>query len=135
MDFGVYADRVFGTPLRVAASTFLLRPAGTPEPATLLAAADFPLIARDTSVTLRGGIAVQRTIGRGREEYFFAAGTYRQFDARVGIAQGTAFGNVNHRARLGAGFHAGRYAVGIAREDGAAGLGASYQFLLSTMFR
>ena len=37
------------------------------------------------------------------------------------------------RLRLGLGLHYSHYLVGVAREDGTAGLGANYQFLLTTV--
>jgi hypothetical protein len=36
---------------------------------------------------------------------------------------------------LGLGLRYARYLVGVAREEGTAGLGSTYQFLLTTVFR
>ena len=43
----------------------------------------------------------------------------------------TEFGNTSNRWRLGFGLRRAGYTVAIGRENGAAGLGASYQFLLT----
>jgi hypothetical protein len=43
--------------------------------------------------------------------------------------------NVNRCVRVGLGLHYARYGVAIAREDGAPGIGASNQFLLTSVFR
>jgi hypothetical protein len=134
VDFGFIVDRLLSTPVRLAASTFLLTP-GNSESSTLLFAADVPFPIRDSTWTVRGGISLEATEGRGNEAYLFTTAHFRQFDARVGLAQSQAFGNINRRVRFGAGFAIGRYSVAISREDGAVGLGAQYQFLLTSVFR
>jgi hypothetical protein len=134
LDGGLISERTFGTPVRVALSTFLLNPGNT-EPTTFLAAADVPLPLQDSSWTVRAGLSMQTTQGRGQESYLFTTARYRLFDARVGISQSNAFGNVNRRARLGVGVRIGRYAVALSREDNVAGFGATYQFLLTSVFR
>ena len=135
IDGGVVIDRAFGTPVRVAASTFLLSPSRAVEAASYLVAADVPLAPGDSLWHVRGGASLQVTEGRGHESYVFATSRYRGVDANGGVLQTTAFGNVNRRVRFGVGLHYARYGVAIAREDGAAGLGASYQFLLTSVFR
>ena len=128
-------DRLFGTPVRLGASTFLLSPARKSESTTFLIGADAPLLPTDSIWALRGGISVQHTEARGHEEYLFATARYRGIDASIGLSQSTVFGNVNRRLRIGLGLHYARYGVAIAREDGAAGIGASNQFLLTSAFR
>jgi hypothetical protein len=45
------------------------------------------------------------------------------------------FGNRDKRWRLGVGVRYGGYTAAIGREDGAAGIGGSYQFLLTRVIR
>ncbi len=136
LDGGVIVDRVLGTPLRVAGSTFLFSPTRRGlEPATFLAAADVPLVHGDSTWEIRSGYSVTNTEARSHEGYLFASARYGQIDARGGLAQSTDFGNTTRRVRLGMGLHYARYSVGIAREDSGAGIGATYQFLLTTVFR
>jgi hypothetical protein len=131
LDAGAIVDRVAGTPVRLAASTFLFSPARHSEEATYFLAADLPLVRRDSMLVVRGGYSIAHTEGRGREEYGFATATYRQFDASAGVSQAIVFGNRNQRWRLGLGLHYAGYTVAIGREDGAAGFPPSYQFLLT----
>jgi hypothetical protein len=134
-DAGVMIDRVLGSPVRLGASTFLLSPARKSESATYLIGADVPLIPTDSIWALRAGVSAQHTDGRGHEEYLFATARYRGVDASIGLSQSAVFGNVNRRLRIGLGLHYAKYGVAIAREDGAAGIGASNQFLLTSAFR
>ena len=135
MDFGAIVDGVARTPVRLAASTFLLSPSRSKETPTYLVAADLPIMRRDSSFVLRGGYSLSRTDGRGREDYAFTTTSYRQFDASAGVAQTTVFGNRDHRWRLGVGVRYAGYTAAIGREDGAAGVGGSYQFLLTRVIR
>jgi hypothetical protein len=134
LDGGAILDGVAHTPVRLAVSTFLLSPSGR-EAATYLAAADVPIVSRDSTFVLRGGYSIDHTEGRGRDEYAFATTSYHMFDANIGVAQSTAYGNVSRRMRLGLGLRYAAYTVAIGREDGAAGIGASYQFLFTRVVR
>jgi hypothetical protein len=135
LDGGVIFNRLLGTPVRLAASTFLLSPQRNSEAATFLLGADVPLLRPDSIWALRAGISVQHTEARGHEEYLFVTTRYRSIDASIGLSQTEVFGNVNRRLRIGLGLHYARYGVAVAREDGAAGIGASNQFLLTSGFR
>lgn len=135
VDAGAVLDSVAHTPVRIAASTFLFSPERSREDATYFAAADLPLLHRDSTLVLRGGYALSHTEGRGGEDYAFATMSYHVFDASAGLSQSTAFGNTARRVRLGAGLRYAGYAVAIGREDGAAGIGASYQFLFTRVIR
>jgi hypothetical protein len=135
VDFGAIIDHVARTPVRLAASTFLLSPSKSTEAPTYLVAADLPLVRRDSSFVVRGGYSLSKTDGRGREDYAFTTTSYRQFDASAGIAQTSVFGNHDHRWRLGVGVRYAGYTAAIGREDGAAGVGGSYQFLLTRVIR
>jgi len=134
-DAGLLVDGVGRTPIRIAFSTFLMSPSRSREVASYLAAADVPLMRRDSTLLVRGGYSITRTDGRGREEYAFTTTSYRQFDLSAGVAQATAFGNRDRRWRLGLGLRYGGYTAAFGREDGAAGIGASTQFLLTRVIR
>lgn len=133
-DVGGILDHVAGTPVRVAASTFLLSPQRG-ETATYLGAADVPLIPHDSLLSLRGGYSVDYTNGRGAGQYIFTSATYRQLDGSLGFDYSTAFGNVSERFRIGFGLRYAGYSVAVGREDGGAGVGANYQFLFTRVIR
>ncbi|MEP6493596.1 MAG: hypothetical protein ABJF01_13005 [bacterium] len=135
LDGGAILDRVARTPLRIAVSTFLLTPSRTANEATYLAAADIPVFQRDSSFVVRGGYSISHTEGRGREDYVFGTSSYRQLDISGGVSTMTLFGNMSRRTRLGFGLRFAGYMVGVGREDGAAGISASYQFLVKRTFR
>ena len=135
LDGGAILNRVAGTPLRLAVSTFLLTPSLSANEATYLAAADIPLVHRDSLFIVRGGYSISHTQGRGREDYAFATSAYRQLDISGGMSQVTLFGNTSRRLRLGFGLRYAGYTVAVGREDGAAGISASYQFLLKRVIR
>jgi hypothetical protein len=128
LDGGLYVDRVAGTPLRFAASTFLFNFQRNDD-ASYQLAADVPLLAIDSTATIRAGYALDFMGPRGRDGYGFATGRYRQLDLSGGVARTTAYGSSDLRWRFAAGLHYAGYTVAIGREDGAAGLGASYQIL------
>jgi hypothetical protein len=134
LDAGVVADRVLGSPVRLAASTFLLSPTRSRERPTLTGAADVPVYRRDSTMQVRGGLAYSMTDGRGSERYVFGAWRYLGLEARAGVAQLNEFGATSNHLRLGMDMQYARYAVGIAREQEGAGLGAVYQFMLSAVF-
>lgn len=135
LDAGAIVDHLAGTPLRVAASSFLLTPARRKESATFMAAADVPFIHRDTTLAVRAGYAITHTQGRGGDGYAFGTVQYRQFDASAGLSQSRVFGTMNRRLRLGVGLRYAGYDLALGREDGAAGFGASYQFVLTRTFK
>jgi hypothetical protein len=129
-DVGASIDNIAHTPIRIAVSTFLLSPNGTAD-ASFLAAADLPVFRRDSTAMIRAGMSEMRTTGRGDERYAFATGKYRQIDLSCGMATVHEFGNSSRRWRLGLGVHRAGYTVAIGREDGGAGFGGSYQFVLT----
>lgn len=135
LDAGAVVDRLAGTPVRLALSTFLFSPARSREAATYQAAADVPLLRRDSSWTVRAGAAVSHTDGRGREDYGFGTASYRQFDLSAGVLQSSVYGNVDHRLRLGVGVRYAGYDLAFGREDGVAGFPPSYQFLLTRVIK
>ena len=80
---------------------------------------------------VRGGYSIAKTEQRGHEHYTFGTATYRQFDLSTGLSTTTEFGNTSNRWRLGFGLRRAGYKVAIGRENGGAGFGASYQFILT----
>ncbi len=135
LDGGAIVDRVGGTPVRIALSTFLFSPWRMSEVPTYMAAADMPVFRRDSSFTVRAGYSVSTTSHRADERYFFATSSYRQLDLSAGIARASAYGSSDSRLRLGCGFRYASYKIAIGREDGAAGFGGSFQFLLTRVIR
>ena len=131
LDGGVIVDRVANTPIRLAASTFLFNPSSSANEASYFAAADMPVLRLDTTLVVRAGYSIAKTEQRGNEHYAFGTATYRQFDLSTGWSTTTDFGNTSNRWRLGFGLRRAGYKVAIGRESGGAGLGASYQFLLT----
>jgi hypothetical protein len=130
LDGGVIVDRILGTPLRGAASTFLFTPARSRDAATFMAAIDAPVVRRDSSV-VRVGYSAAVTESRGRDDYVFTSIDRRWFNVTGGFDWSTAFGDQDRRLRLGVGLRYASYVVAIGREEGAAGLGANYQFLVT----
>lgn len=134
IDGGIVVDRVLGTPVRLAASTFLLSPTRARERPTLLGAADVPVYRHGTLLAFRAGAAASVTDGRGYERYLFGAVRYAGLEARGGLAQEHVFGTTSNHLRLGMDVRYKRYSVGIAREQEGAGVGAVYQFMLTAGF-
>jgi len=135
VDLGAIVDRVAGTPLRLAASSFLLTPSRSRETPTYMAAADLPVLRRDSSFVVRGGYSLSETDGRGHEGYVFTTTSYRQFDASAGMARTSAFGSSDRRWRLGLGVRYAGYTAAVGRENGGAGIGGSYQFLFTRVIQ
>ncbi|MEO7085710.1 MAG: hypothetical protein ABI442_02870 [Gemmatimonadaceae bacterium] len=135
LDGGAIVDRLAGTPVRLALSTFLLTPWRKSQEATYMAAADVPLVARDSIFVVRGGYSMSRTAAHGHEEYAFATSSYGPLDISGGLLQSTIFGSTSHKWRLGCGLRYASYTVAVGREDGAAGLPGSFQFLLTRTVR
>jgi hypothetical protein len=135
LDGGAILDRVGGTPLRIALSTFLFSPSKSREAATYEAAADLPVFRRDSTLMVRAGVSHSQTEGRGRDEYGFSTASFRQFDFSAGLVESHAYGNIDQRFRLGLGLRYASYTIAFGREDGSAGFPASYQFLFTRIFK
>lgn len=135
VDVGAQLEHVAGTPVRVAASTLLLTPQHSTDTPTYMIGLDAPILRRDSIFEVRAGYSASRTSGRGREDYGFGAATFRQLDVSAGVSQTSVYGTVAQRLRLGVGLHYAAYTIAFGREDGAAGFGAGYQFLITRVFR
>ena len=133
LDVGGTIERPFGLPVRAAASTFLQSIPGSDDRVSVLGALEGLLPVRAADVRL--GVAMQRDRGLGSETFAYASGRASLFELRGGLARQSTFGSTTTRMRLGLGLRYARYLVGVAREEGTAGLGSSYQFMLTTVFR
>ena len=133
VDGGLVADELPWRGARVAASTFLWRPAnGAAERTRFSAGGDLRLAGPDSLRELRGGYAAAFTEQMSREHYVFTAGRYGSFEGRAGALRLSAYGNADWRFRVGIGLHRARYLVGVAREETGAGLRATYAFTLTS---
>lgn len=133
VDGGIVADHLPWRDARVAASTFLWRPAsGVIERTRFSAGGDLRLAGADSLRELRGGYASAFTQQISREHYLFAAGRYGAVEGRTGLLRASAYGNADWRFRVGLGLHRGRYLVAVAREETGAGLRATYAFTLTS---
>lgn len=122
--------------IRLAASTFLASPfSHEHERAELLLAADGRLMGTDSLRTSRAGLSYTVTDGMPREAFGFVSGRWQRLEGRFGIARTEAYGEYNWRERLGVAFHHRGYVIGVAREEGAGNLSATYQFTLSTVLK
>jgi hypothetical protein len=131
-DLGGTVDRPAGLPFRAAISSFLLSPSGELERASAIGAVE-GYLPRRVGTDTRAGVSYQHDEGGATESFVYGSGRVGFVDLRGGVARQTAFGSTTTRLRLGVGVRYSHYVVGIAREDGTAGLGASYQFLLTTV--
>lgn len=136
MDIGAISRGLGPRDFRLAASTFLANPGGRgSERMAALAAADVRLAGLDTMRTSRAGVSVMVTDGLSREAYGFVGARWARLEGRVGAAQTQAYGRTNWRARLGMAFHHRGYVIGVAREESAGHISATYQFSLGTLLR
>jgi hypothetical protein len=132
VDVGGILDRPVGLPIRAALSSFLMSPSRGIERSSAIGAVEgyLPVTATD----LRAGVSYQRTQATGDESFLYISDRTGLVDLRGGLARQTSFGSTTTRMRLGLGLRYANYLVGMSREDGTAGLGATYQFLLTTVF-
>lgn len=136
MDVGVITRGLGSRDVRLAASTFLASPLSHErERAELLTAVDARLVGTDSLRTSRLGVSVTAADGLSREAYAFASGRWGRLEGRAGAASTRAYGRTNWRARLGIAFHHRGYAIGVAREESAGNLSATYQFTLRSLLR
>ena len=135
VDAGISTERVGRVPVRLAAFSFLFSPfARARERARVGAAADAPLF-RDDQREFRLGVSAARTEKAAAERYVIGSARWRWLTANGGLGRERFAGASTTRLRLGFGLHYARYEVGVAREDSGAGMGPTYQFMLSSVFR
>jgi hypothetical protein len=136
VDFGVISRGLGSRDVRLAASTFLASPFSREhERAELLVAADARLAGRDTLRTSRAGLSYAAADGLPREAFGFVGARWDRLEARLGAARTEAYGRANWRGRLGVAFHHRGYVIGVAREESAGNLSATYQFTLSSVLK
>ena len=132
-DGGLIADRLPWRDVRLAASTFLWRPADVANERTRFSVGgDLRVYGPDSLREARAGYSLAHTERTSREHYLFAGGRYRVFEGRAGMMHHRAYGDTDWRFRVGVGLHRSRYFVGIAREETGVGLRATYAFTLTT---
>jgi hypothetical protein len=132
-DGGVLADRLPWRDARLAASTFLWRPAEVENERTRFSVgADLRVYGVDSLREARAGYAMAYTEPTFREHYLFVGGRFRGVEGKTGMVQLRAYGDADWRFRVGVGLHHARYFVGIAREESGVGLRATYAFTLTT---
>lgn len=134
-DLGVVFHDLPVMDARIAVSSFLWRPGREIEdrPA-MVAAADIRLMGvRDRETRLGYSF---NGVNRGAKEHGpFVSWRFDRVDLRGAYLRTTASGRTVSRLRTGVALHYVRYVVGIAREEGASGLGPIYQFTLSSLLR
>jgi len=136
MDVGVISRELGPRDVRLAASTFLASAfSSAHERAQLLTAVDARLVGTDSLRTSRIGASYTAGDGLTRETFGYAAARWARLEGRIGAARTEAFGHTNWRGRLGVAFHHRGYVIGVAREEGAGNLSATYQFTLSSVVR
>jgi hypothetical protein len=133
IDGGVVADALPWQDARVAASTFLWRPASDASERTRYSVGgDLRVAGADSLLEARVGYATAYTEQLSREHYAFVGGRYKAVEGRAGAVRLSSYGNVDWRFRVGIGVHHARYAVGVAREETGAGLRPTYAFTLTS---
>lgn len=136
-DFGLVAHDLPFRAARVAVSSFLWRPGREIEdrPA-LLAAADLRAWGKSDEREARVGYSMNAVNRGARDHGPYAAARYDYGEARIGYFSSEIAGATTlNRLRVGLALHYARYVVGIAREEGSAGLGPIYQFTLSSIIK
>ncbi|HEU4566350.1 MAG TPA: hypothetical protein VFS05_16925 [Gemmatimonadaceae bacterium] len=136
VDGGVFAEHLPFRDASLGAATFLWRPGHTDEePLTVNLAADLRVLGPDDAHQLRAGYSLS-VLGPHRREHFgFGVVRYGIWEGRAGLAKAEEYGGQPWRTRLGLLVDYAPYAVGVAREENGAGLGASYQFTLRATIR
>jgi hypothetical protein len=121
---------------RVAVSSFLWRPGREIEDRPAIsAAADLRLAGTTRAREARFGYT-ESTVNRGaRERGPFLSGRFDRLEARAALLRTTAGIGSDRRLRTGVALYYARYVVGVAREEGIAGLGPVYQFTLSSLIK
>jgi len=135
-DFGVVAHDLPFRAARVAVSSFLWRPGREiQDRPALLAAVDLRAAGPRAEREARVGLSVNAVNRGAREIGPYAAARFDRVEGRVGYFESEAGATSLTRFRTGVAVHYAGYVVGIAREEGAAGLGPIYQFTLSSILR
>ena len=135
-DVGIVIDSLPWHSLRIAASSFLWRPGRErdDQPA-FLSAIDARVLANSVGPDIRLGYLHNVIKNGSAEDGPFASARAGLLEVRAAYVITHAFGHTDSRARTGLALHFARYVVGIGREEGVSGLGALYQFTLSSTIK
>ncbi|WP_353264966.1 hypothetical protein [Gemmatimonas sp.] len=135
-DFGAVLHDLPWRDARVALSSFLWRPGREIEDRpSVMAAADLRLIGVSRIREVRLGYS-ENAVNRGaRERGPFVSGRFGLVEGRAGVMRTSAGAASITRMRTGLALYFARYVVGVAREEGLAGLGPVYQFTLSSLIK
>ncbi len=132
-DFGVVLHDLTSRDVRVAVSSFLWRPGREiQDRPAFLAAADVRLMGVKDRET-RFGYSFNGVNRGAKEDGPFLAWRFDRMELRGAYLRTVASGRQVNRVRSGVALHYARYVVGVAREEGASGLGPLYQFTLSSL--
>lgn len=121
---------------RLGVSSFLWRPGreGEDRP-VVLAAADIRVAGHTRNREARLGYSESALRHGASERGPFVSARFDRLEARAAYVRTTAGVGRDSRLRSGLALYYARYAVGVAREEGIAGLGPVYQFTLSSIIK
>lgn len=134
-DLGVVIHDLPWRNARVAVSSFLWRPGREIDDRPAVIAAVDARVLGTEGREFRAGYSHNGVTRGAQEDGPFAAMRLDLLEARAAFLRTTSAGNAVTRIRSGLALHFARYVVGLAREEGASGLGPLYQFTLSTTIR
>ena len=133
-DAGIVIDRLTRADARLALSTFMLTVKATNAP-VFAAAGDIRVAGPDSARTIRAGVSFTRQRGALAEWYPYVDARHSKLSVRGGPVYGAGYGASEWRFRLGLALQQAGYAIGIAREDNAGGLSATYQLTVTNIRR
>jgi hypothetical protein len=134
VDGGVLIDSLWRD-ARVGVASFLWRPAQTgDERTTIHVAGDLRVWGTSDVREARAGVSADFTEPDERLEFLYGSARQGPLAVRLGLARSVRWGNGPWRTRLGVGLHYDKYVVGLAREEGADGIGALYQFTINATY-
>jgi hypothetical protein len=134
-DIGVVVHSLPVRDARIAVSSFLWRPGREIQDRPAIIVAADARVMGETDRETRIGVSYNG-VNRGAKEYGpFVSWRFDRVDLRSSYLRTAASGRTVSRLRSGVALHYTRYVVGVAREEGASGLGPLYQITLSSLFR
>jgi hypothetical protein len=134
VDGGVLVDSLWRD-ARFGVASFLWRPAQTEdERTTIHVAGDLRVWGTSELREARAGLAADFTEPDERLEFLYTSARNGPLAARLGLARTVRWQAGPWRTRMGVGFHYDKYVVGVAREEGAEGIGPVYQFTISATY-
>jgi hypothetical protein len=134
VDGGVLVDSLWRD-ARFGVASFLWRPAQTEdERTTIHVAGDLRVWGTSELREGRAGLAADFTEPDERLEFLYASARNGPLAGRLGLARTVRWEAGPWRTRMGVGFHYDKYVVGLAREEGAEGIGPVYQFTISATY-